>query len=238
MSKIRPGIPARSSLASRLVSLWSLHVQAATDLVRQVQTNAEITVDDATLADILLFTNRHPYLMQYLCQRLFVSDDDMSGSLRPVVEADLFPDQLLAGFFHIDFQHLSALERRLLLVIAELGVATEQTICDHMSDEPASRIRKFLYGMSRLCYIREVGDHWTVGNEFLRRWLQEHLHELANESPSRVSDVHMEELVQEGAGEEFAYLKERTKQLQEALSDLERRQPHESGSAGADQAAA
>ena len=43
--------------------------------------------------------------------------DDGVGCLRIPTDEDLNPDNLLAGFFLIDFQHLTRLERRLLLTI-------------------------------------------------------------------------------------------------------------------------
>ncbi len=162
----------------RLISLQNLDPESSANLVRQSQVHEPIQVDDSIMADILCYTNRHPYLMQYLCQRLFSAEQDSPGHLRPVEETDLVPDELLASFFSIDFQHLTDIERRILLAIYEMGVASSETLFSCLNDQTSSRISTFLYGMNNLGYIRNVGGRWTVGNEILRLWLQEHIHDL------------------------------------------------------------
>ncbi len=165
----------------RLVSLWNLDPESSANLVRQSQVHEPILVDDSIMADILRYTNRHPYLMQYLCQRLFTAEQESPGQLRPVEETDLVPDQLLASFFYIDFQHLTDIERRILLVIHEMGVASTEVLFSCLNDQTSSRISTFLYDMNNLGYIRNVGGRWTVGNEILRLWLQEHFDDLGRE---------------------------------------------------------
>jgi hypothetical protein len=162
----------------RLVSLRTLTPDCAVDLVQQNQGHQPVQVDDATLADILRFSNRHPYLMQYLCQRLFTVDQEPFGYLRPVEEKDLVPDELLSGFFHVDFQHLTDIERCILLSVGELGIASKATLFSCLNGQRSSRISTHLDGMNDLGYIRKIGDGWTVGNEFLRLWIQEHGHSL------------------------------------------------------------
>jgi hypothetical protein len=72
--------------------------------------------------DILIHTYGQPYLIQYLCQRLFESDGE-EGHLRHITDEDLATDHILAGFFQIDFSHLSKSERRLVLAVADLTIA-------------------------------------------------------------------------------------------------------------------
>ena len=98
------------------------------------------------------------------------------------------PDQLLAGFFYIDFQHLTEIERSILLAVGEMGAASEEVLFSHLSGQTSSRIRTFLYGMNELGYIRQVGGSWTVGNEMFRLWLQEHIHDLKGEGPSPLNE--------------------------------------------------
>ena len=208
----------------KLVNIWSLDPESATSLVCQSQTNQPVQADAAIVKDILLVTNQHPYLMQYLCQRLFISDQGHQGSLRSLEEADLVPDQLLAGFFHINFQHLAEVERRILLIVGEMGVVSEEELFAEMPDQRAERIRTLIYGMKKLGYIRQISQQWTVGNELLRRWLHDHMYDLSDETPSRVSDQRVEELVRQGAAQELAFLREKEAMLHARLTELERLQ--------------
>jgi len=172
----------------RLISLRNLDYDSASSLVQQCQTHQSIKVDEAVIEDILRCTNRHPYLMQYLCQRLFTVDEVFSGYLRALEHADLVPDQLMAGFFHIDFQHLTELEQSILLAVSEMAVVSEEALSLHLNGQTSSRIHSCLQGMNQLGYIRQVGGGWTVGNEMLRIWLQEHFDDLNNETSSPLDE--------------------------------------------------
>lgn len=66
--------------------------------------------------------------------------------LRAVTEDDLAPDHLLAGLFLIDFQHLTQLERRILLTVAEHTVIDEPELLHALDDQAPERIRMFLWG--------------------------------------------------------------------------------------------
>ena len=65
-----------------MLNLWSLDAEAAIALIEQKQTEHAVTVDAQVLEDILLHTNRHPYLIQFLCQRLYTENVRGEPSLR------------------------------------------------------------------------------------------------------------------------------------------------------------
>ena len=88
-----------------LVNLWSLDLDATQSLIRQEQGETQVAVDEVVMEDVIVMTNRHPYLTQFLCHRLFVSDTEDTGHLRPVEADDLFADHLLAGFLQMDYEH-------------------------------------------------------------------------------------------------------------------------------------
>ena len=106
-----------------LVNLTRLEDAAARALVRQLQGEQAVIAADGVVDDILIHTNGQPYLIQYLCQRLFTTDELSNGMLRAIREEDLATDHILTGFFQNDFQHLTKTERRLLLDFAELTLA-------------------------------------------------------------------------------------------------------------------
>jgi len=206
-----------------LVNLWSLDPDSSVDLVRQKQSEASILVDDDLLHDVLHATNRHPYLLQYLCQRLFEVDGQGQGMLRPIQPQDLIPDHLLTGFFQIDFQHLSTTERRILLAIARLSVADESELMHTLYDLEPRRLRTFLYGLNKLGYVRQIDDQWTIGNEYLRHWVHDNLDHLDEMQESAIRDASVEAVVSQGLTYETIFLRGQIAQLQEQLEQLEHR---------------
>ena len=203
-----------------LVNLWSLDPTSSSALVCQSQTSETVHVDETTLAHILEATNRHPYLIQFLCQRLFTASGD-HGVLRPIEDDDLQPDHLLAGFFQVDFQHLSNLERRLLLRIAEESIVDHRTLVAGMPDVQPTRVRAFLYGMHKLGYLRHHDGAWSIGNEFLRRWIRDNILDLLESEPSQIDDHRLEELLSQGVRNELAYLNKEVMALENKLQVLQ-----------------
>ena len=185
-----------------MLNLWSLDADAAIALIEQRQTEHAIAVDAQVLEDILLHTNRHPYLIQYLCQRLYTENARGEPALRAPGDEDLEPDHLLAGFFLIDFQHMTRLERQILLAVADQTIITEQEILARMPAENPARIRTFLWGLDKLGQVRQVYGQWTIGNEYLRRWLQQERERLQTLNETPLDDSSMEHLLQLGHAQE------------------------------------
>jgi len=203
-----------------LVNLWSLDVDATRKLIQQAQNDAEVSVDPAVMEEVLVYTHRHPYLIQYLCHRLFEPGEDGTGHLRAVQPEDLQADHLLSGFLQMDYDHLSPTERQILLTIARHGVVDEVTIGAELNISSPSTVERFLYGMNKLGYLRQVLDAWVIGNEFLRRWILENYDSLARHLYSRVSDENVEALLLEGKRFELQYLQKEVGQLQQRMEDL------------------
>jgi hypothetical protein len=215
-----------------MVNLWSLDEDAAEALVEQRQSLHPVTVDPALIEDILGQTNRHPYLLQYLCQRLCVEQSDGSVGLRPVTDEDLEPDHLLAGFFLIDFQHLTALERRILLAVAENTVLSESELLRSLGDQAPERVRTFLWGMEKLGHVRQVMGQWTVGNEYLRRWLRQEWDTLRQVQTAALDENSFEQLLRVGHKQETQSFVTEVQSLEDgyaALMDLRHRGAPESG---------
>ena len=185
-----------------MVNLWSLDPDAAAALIEQRQTDHVVAVDAQVMDDILLHTNRHPYLIQYLCQRLYTENSRGEPALRAVGEEDLEPDHLLAGFFLIDFQHMTRLERQILVMVADQTLIAEQEILTRLPTENPARIRTFLWGLEKLGHLRQVYGQWTIGNEFLRRWLQQEGDCLQAIEETPLDDSSMEHLLQLGHAQE------------------------------------
>ncbi len=203
-----------------LVNLWSLDVEATQSLIRQAQNDVAVSVDPGVMDDILVYTHRHPYLTQYLCHRLFEVDAAGTGHLRPVEAEDLQADHLLSGFFQIDYDHLSPTERQILLTVARQGVMDEATIGAALSIASPATVERFVYGMHKLGYLRQILDGWAIGNEFLRRWVLENQDSLARQLHSKISDENVQALLVESQRLELAYLQKEVVQLQQRMEEL------------------
>ncbi len=203
-----------------MVNLWSLDDDAAVALVEQRQSDHPIQLDPALLEEILGQTNRHPYLLQYLCQRLCVEQSDGRVGLRSVAKEDLEPDHLLAGFFLIDFQHLTELERRILLEVAENTVISEPELLRNLSDQSPERVRTFLWGLEKLGHVRPVMGQWTVGNEYLRRWLRQEWESLHQVQAAALDESSFEQLLQLGHTKETEAFQSEVQSLESDFARL------------------
>ncbi len=200
-----------------LRNLAGLDARSAEALIRQTQSDAPVKASDEVVEAICEHTNHHPYLIQVLCQRLWQEDN----SLRPLTEADLIVDDMLASFCQIDFRHLAPLERRILLLVSERGLIREEELYAAL-DEPEMDVRTFVYSLLRLGYLRKVYGQLAVGNEFFSAWLSEHHDELVQETESKVTNHSTRELVARGRQEELSYLREQLRLHQANLQELER----------------
>lgn len=203
----------------QLMNLWSLDEEAAAELVRQGQNSAQVQVTPEVVAEVLHYTNHHPYLLQYLCTKLYMSDGQRQW-LRPVQEEDLIPDQLLAQILGIDCRHLTTLERRILLEVSERETVSRRELFSLLSDESPARLHTFLYGLYKLGYIREDEERWTISNAYLARWLREHNDDLHQEASSQLSESQIEPLIEQGADHEREILRAEIRMLHRKLAEL------------------
>lgn len=235
----------------QMVSLSRLDDGAARALVRQMQAQQQVGADDGVVDDVLMHTNGQPYLIQYLCYRLFESQSDGTGTLRAVQDKDLVIDHILGGFFQVDFQYLTRTERRLVLAVAELSIAKPEELLVALNDVAPRRILFHLEILERLGYLRQIFGQWALGNEFLRRWMADQSDTLTAQLPNapddgphemmleteRTRDVKLlraeiarveaalrlaEEAAERGAGEDLARRLEQIDRLHKELARLRR----------------
>jgi hypothetical protein len=204
-----------------LVNLTKLEEAPARALVRQLQGDEEVLAADGVVDDVLIHTNGQPYLIQYLCQRLFETDEEGRGRLRAVREEDLATDHILNGFFQNDFQHLTKTERRLLLAVAELTIAKERELLVFLNDLPPRKIQMYLYSLERLGYLRQIFGQWAVGNEFLRRWVMDNHDELVKRLQNAHDDNVHETMLEIGREHEVRYLREEIARLEAELAQTD-----------------
>ena len=173
----------------QLTHLWPFNREGARNLVLQTQSDTTVHATESVINEILAYTNHHPYLIQYLCQRLYVVDAENgtdeetgdvreSGRLRAVEERDLAIDHMLDAYFRVDFEHLSQLEQRVMLIVAQSNTVTTDQIGIVAGAHSSSHLRRVLGVLTELGQLRSNQDSWMIGNEFLRRWLHDHEHDL------------------------------------------------------------
>lgn len=201
------------------MNLWSLNQEASVHLVLQKQNDTMVHVEKEQLEQILTHTHRHPFLIQTLCHRLFEVKEGR-GILREIREEDLHVDHLLSGFFEVDFKYLAPTEQRILLTVARQGIINEEELVAKVEDGSIEQIAKFMYSMNKLGYLRQVFGQWTIGNEFLRRWMLENYQDLAQNLHSDVSDYSVESLLVAGRQEELGYLRYKIPELRKRLEAL------------------
>lgn len=204
-----------------LANLMPLDAEASEALIRQLQAGHTVAADAEVIEDIIAYTNGHPYLIQYLCQRLFVGGENGHARLRAIQEEDLYPDQILGGMFQADIQYLTGIERRLLATITKLTVATTDDVLGALHDEAPQRIHAYLYGLYRLGFLRQEEDRWAVGNEYLRRWLQDNPERLTTIAEKRGPDEAHLKMLEEGKRNEQQYLGQEVARMAEELAQLE-----------------
>ena len=217
-----------------LVHLWSLEPEASVSLVMQEQSQTPVNVERGRIDEILRHSHRHPYLVQTLCYRLF-EEKHGRGVLREIQEEDLRADHLLSGFFEVDFRCLAPTERQILLTVARQGVISEEELVARNDNESIDQISMYVHGMNNLGYLQRAYNRsdsagaarsqdefprWTIGNEFLRRWMLENYQELAQTLYSDVSDYGVETLLEMGRKVELDYLQHEIPGLQERLESL------------------
>ena len=170
----------------QMVNLWTLHPEGAKALVRQGQSASPVTASEGLVERVLTVTNSHPYLIQHLCQRLYIPGIG-GGSLREMRNEDLAVDHMLAGYFRFDYLQLAPIERRILLAVAEAGTLDEAGLCARLGGCAELRFAPVAAALLELGHLRHVDAGYAIGSEFLQQWLLDNHRELVDELRQDVS---------------------------------------------------
>jgi len=123
-------------------------------ILQEKNPEIEIRVDDKVIDKILDVTACEPYLCQYLCNKLYHPDN----SLRVPKDADLTQlDMTLDQIFTLDYAYLKEEEQEILLKVAQVDQIESLSV-------PQELIK--------LGYIKQVNNHYNIGNYFLEVWLK------------------------------------------------------------------
>lgn len=148
------------------LTLGSLEQGAAEGLIVQAQSNRRVRANPETVEAVSRATNNHPFLLQVLCSRLFVT----SGRLRTLTPEDLHVDSLLAGFFEHDFRQLTHADRKAVLAVHREKLTNEAQLMKVTGDNPVELSLR-LRNLEGLGYLRCAYGRIEIGNDFLANWL-------------------------------------------------------------------
>ena len=184
-------------------------------LIRQTQAKRSVRAGDEVVEAIQFHTNNHPYLLQWLCSRLFQDDN----SLRMPTKSDLACDPMLDSLFALKFMHLSPTERQIILLVHETGPISGDALADALALSQ-DEVRTYLYDLSRLGYTRQVeqGSQITISDSFFQDWLDANADELPV-TDMEVPDALVQEIAAAGRESEESLL---LRQLQRHRINLAR----------------
>jgi AAA domain len=148
--------------------LGRLEREEALALIRQSQSPAPPSVADGIAEAVLTATDGHPFLTQWLCDRLW-SD----GALRAPIVDDLIPDSNLVNLFQLDYNYLAPVERRILRCLSFVESLDESGLQGQLGVAMADvQLRYLIQSLVQLCYVRRGGERYSTGNALLHTWLQ------------------------------------------------------------------
>jgi hypothetical protein len=144
-----------------------LSTEEALELVRQDRSPSRPQIDDGNAREICRRCDNHPYLIQLICKRV-LELGDLEEASRQVAA-----DRMINYFFSVDFDMLSATEKKVLHLISEQGAATDESIHAVMQTDTADR-DDALQRLENLGFIgRDKDRNYVLPSFFLRRWLED-----------------------------------------------------------------
>ncbi len=233
-----------------LVNLWSLEPEASAGLVLQEQSNTPVSVERERIEEVLRHSHRHPYLIQTLCYRLFeerngvgtlraIGEEDLHADhlLSGFFEVDF---KCLAP---TERQILLTVARQGIIneeeLLSKIDNESLEQISMYVHGMNNLGYLQRVYGRPGAQSAAAAGDddgyaemnradsmpdgqfgRWTVGNEFLRRWMLENYQDLAQTLYSDVSDYGVESLLEMGRKVELDYLQHEISELRRRLDSL------------------
>lgn len=124
-------------------------------------------LDEVEIERIRDLCGDHPYLIQMLCRHALDRD-----TLDEAVE-HIHNDRAVSFFFSVDFDLIDETERAVLMQLAA-GPASPPDSTDKDPSDVPNGARTSLANLHHLGLIRKgPGGRFVVGNEFLRRWLED-----------------------------------------------------------------
>ncbi len=184
-------------------------------LIRQTQ-GQRVDASNKAIGAIQYHTNHHPYLIQWLCRKLY----QQNNSLRTPTDEDLRTDTTLNALWETTYKHLSPTERCILLHLVTDGSVREEAGLREALQLRASDAHLYLYALTRLGYTRIVDGQVGIGNTFFEQWLRANADSLPVED-TEIADSLVKEVATAGHQQEKAFLQQQLQTYRVNLARLE-----------------
>jgi predicted phosphodiesterase len=165
-----------SPLLPRLYPIYIAQFSdSAADRLIQQNQNPEglVDVSPETLKKIKELTGRHPFLIQFLCSKLYQQNE---RNLRTIDKNDCIVDDYLDRFFQVDFSGLSEDESAILIAIAELentGQLPTDLDLQQLTHLSINTVKLSLINSENLGLVNRHGSRYAINNYFFHTWLME-----------------------------------------------------------------
>jgi len=168
--------------------LWVLDDQSARDLIQQAEFNRTLQFSSNAIDRILALTNRHPYITQLLCQRIWENAYASSEKRTPLIDVDevdsAISDVLETGTPALEWwwDGLSHAERIYAAAFAEISnegeAISEDTVIQAITQH-AARLRKVQVELApkdlvKRRVLNEIrARQYCFAVELFRRWVSQ-----------------------------------------------------------------
>jgi hypothetical protein len=151
--------------------LGGLDGDEALALIQQAQAPAPLPVGDSIAQAILEATNGHPFLIQWLCDRLWSEQ-----GLRAPAPEDLTLDSgadLVTRMFQEDYTALAASERAIVKAFVNVDTIDEAGLAALIGGgAKPEQMRALMSPLTQLCYVRRTAGGYAIGGQLLRNWFR------------------------------------------------------------------
>ncbi|MBM3238925.1 hypothetical protein FJZ31_21750 [Candidatus Poribacteria bacterium] len=161
------------------------------DAIKLIKQRGKIQVDDKTVNKIIEVTGCEPYLIQYLCSRLYSEIDNI---LRMPTDEDLTLDDFLRETFFDSDRYLTIEEKEILHTIAQ---------GEKIVSVPGGIVNLFNLG-----YVKRINGQYKIGNSFLAAWLRQSVVCKIYDNNNKVIRTEDAKVTYDQAKKEKSYIKE------------------------------
>jgi hypothetical protein len=145
-------------------NLSNLEEAEAEALIQQSKNLKPLHVSKDTVHIISEMTGGHPFLIQYLCNRLY---QDKKHTLKYPQEIDLRIDSILSSIIKENLTLISELQQQLLIDVIKQGSVSKEQITNNQLSMDS------LNDLIELGYLREVSGLVVIGNVFIKKYIIE-----------------------------------------------------------------
>jgi hypothetical protein len=159
--------------SSELMHLEEIETAPYIDFIRSHFIRNKRMVDDETLGEIISWTRGHTWYVQYLCNRLFSADCDITSATIEKTKRDILIEY---EPFYLEYQRLLTRHQwKLLVALARTGGMASVNSSSFISDfnlSNASTVNRSIDALLEKEFIFHKQENYHVYDAFFSRWLE------------------------------------------------------------------